>query len=65
MSFDASFVSYGNPGGATPDPAVYKRALELGRKDVAADLERVTNVTKNQAHAENRTAARRRRRESN
>jgi hypothetical protein len=53
MSFDPSFVPYGNPGGATADPAEaarwYKRALKLGRKDVAADLERVTNMTKNKA----------------
>ena len=53
MSFDPSFVPYGNPGGVTADPAEaarwYKRALKLGRKDVAADLERVTNMTKNKA----------------
>ena len=49
MSFDPSFVPYP----ATADPAEaarwYKRALKLGRKDVAADLERVTNMTKNKA----------------
>ena len=53
MSFDPSFVPYDDPGGVTADPAEaarwYKRALKLGRKDVAADLERVTNMTKNKA----------------
>jgi len=49
MSFDPSFV----PAGATADPAEaarwYKRALKLGHKDVAADLERVTSMLKNTA----------------
>jgi hypothetical protein len=48
-SFDPSFV----PAGATADPAEaarwYKRALKLGHKDVAADLERVTSMLKNTA----------------
>jgi len=51
ISFDPSFVAYGNPATADPAEAArwYKRALKLGRKDVAADLERVTNMTKNKA----------------
>jgi TPR repeat protein len=53
MSFDPSFVPNRNPDGATADPAEaarwYKRAIKLGRKDVAADLERVTSMIKNTA----------------
>lgn len=52
-SFDPSFVPNGNPAGATADPAEaarwYKRALKLGRKDAAADIERVTSMIKNTA----------------
>ena len=55
MSFDPSFVPYGNPGGVTADPAEaarwYKRALKPGRKGrLRRILERVTNMTsKNKA----------------
>ena len=50
MSFDPSFVANANPGSVSADPVKaarwYKRAIKLGRKDAAADLERVTNMTK-------------------
>jgi hypothetical protein len=48
ISFDPSFVPYANPATADPVKAArwYKRAFKLGRKDVAADLERITNIIK-------------------
>jgi hypothetical protein len=53
MSFDPKFVPEGSPNGATANPAEaarwYRRGLKLGRRDIAADLERVTNLIKNTA----------------
>jgi TPR repeat protein len=53
MSFDPLFVPEGSPNGATANPAEaarwYRRGLKLGRRDIAADLERVTNLIKNTA----------------
>jgi hypothetical protein len=48
MSFDPSLVPYGRPDGADPVEAArwYQRAFKLGRKDVAADLERVNNMAR-------------------
>jgi hypothetical protein len=53
MTFDPSFVANGNRDGLTADPAEaarwYQRALNLGRTDVAPDLERVTGLIKSAA----------------
>lgn len=53
MSFDPLYVPEGSPNGATANPAEaarwYRRGLKLGRRDIAADLERVTNLIKNTA----------------
>jgi hypothetical protein len=56
ISFDPSFVAYANPRAADPVQAArwYKRAFKLGRKDVAADLERITNMTKDSATPKSR-----------
>ena len=56
ISFDPSFVAYANPRAADPVQAArwYKRAFKLGRKDVAADLERITNMTKDSATLKSR-----------
>ena len=48
ISFDPAFVPSANKATADPVKAArwYARALKLGRKDVAADLERVSNLIK-------------------
>jgi len=53
MTFDPAFLPNGNRDGPTADPAEaarwYQRALNLGRKDVAPDLDRVSGMIKNTA----------------